>query len=145
MNEHLFDKVHRINCLTSEMDAVYHQAALKLHVSDSVMYVLYMIHDKGEGCLLHDICKATGISKQTVNSAIRKLERDGILYLRQHSGRSKKVCLTDKGKLYIKQTSARLFEAECGAFEDWDEDEINQYLHLMEKYTLSFRRQVENL
>ena len=104
-----------------------------------------MIHEKGEGCLLHDICEETGISKQTVNSAIRKLEREGSLYLRQHSGKSKKVCLTDKGKLYMKQTSVRLFEAECGAFEDWSEDEINQYLHLMEKYTLSFRRQVENL
>lgn len=44
----------------------------------------------------------------TKNSAIRGLEADGILYLKQHTGRSKKVILTDKGKDYVQRTSERL-------------------------------------
>lgn len=67
-------QIHRINYLTSEMESFYHQASLKLGVSDSVSMVLYTIYDTGESCLLSDIYKKTGISKQTINSAIRTLE-----------------------------------------------------------------------
>ena len=52
--------------------------------------------DVGEGCLLQDICFYTGISKQTVNSALRKLEVEEILYLEPYNAKSKKVFLTSK-------------------------------------------------
>lgn len=56
----------------------------------SVSIVLYTIYDGGEECLLRDIYQKLGISKQAVNSAIRVLEADGILYLEQHTGWSKR-------------------------------------------------------
>lgn len=37
-----------------------------------------------------DIVKATGLSKQTLNSAIRKLEKDGIIILEKMNEKSKK-------------------------------------------------------
>ena len=142
MKQENINYIHRINCLFSETDAIYHEAALKLHISDSVMYVLYMIHEKGEDCLLSDIYKNTGICKQTINSAIRKLENEAILYLKPYSGRAKKVCLTDKGKQYMEQTAVRVFHAECKAYESWSEEEIHLYLQLMEKYNRSLREQI---
>ncbi len=117
MSDKLHDKIYQINCLTEEVDSLYHQAALKLGVSDSVMFVLYMLHIGGEKCLLYDIYKLSGISKQTINSAIRKLENDGIVYLEKHNGKSKIVCVTEKGKAYIAQTGARLAEADCATLE----------------------------
>lgn len=75
--------IHRINYLTSEMDAVYHRASLKLGISDSVSLILYTIYDAGGSCLLSEIYKKSGISKQTVNSALRGLEGKGILALQQ--------------------------------------------------------------
>ena len=36
-----------------------------------------------------DIVKATGLSKQTLNSAIRKLEKDGIIILEKMNEKSK--------------------------------------------------------
>lgn len=74
MSEIIQDKVNQINCLNEEIDSLYHQAALKLGVSDCVLFVLYMLHTNDGKCLLYDIYKLSGISKQTVNSAIRKLE-----------------------------------------------------------------------
>lgn len=139
------DKIHRVNCLTNDLNALYHQAALKFGISDSALFVLYMIHDKGDNCLLYDICNESGMSKQTINSALRKLESDGILYLEQDKGRAKRVCLTEKGKTYVLQTGARLFDAECYAFDNWTDAEINMYLHLMEKYNTSFSVQIEKL
>ena len=120
------DQIRRVNCLTNDLNALYHQAALKLGVSDSALFVLYMIYDKGDNCLLYDICKESGISKQTINSALRKLESDGVLYLEQDKGRAKRVRLTEKGRRYVAQTGACLFDAECNAFNDWRDDEIEQ-------------------
>lgn len=145
MNKNIFDKIHRINNLISETDALYHQAALKIGIADSVMCVLYTIYDNGESCLLSDIYKQSGISKQTVNSAIRKLETEEIVFLEQYNGKAKRVLLTDKGKDYVKQTAGRLYEAENKAYESWSEREIDTYINLLEKYVESFKIQVQKL
>lgn len=137
--------MNKINYLSSEIEALYHQASLKLSISDSVSIVLYTVDDAGGSCLLSDIYKKSGISKQTVNSAVRGLEKDNILYLEQHSGRNKRVVLTEKGKDFVKETVGKLREAEMQAFDTWSEEEINTYIHLMEKYTLCFRKQIEKM
>ncbi len=138
-------EIHRINYLTTEMQSLYHLSSLKLGITDSVSVVLYSIYDAGSECLLSDIYKESGISKQTINSAVRSLEADGILYLERHDGRAKKVILTDKGKKYVKKTAARLYQAEMDAFDTWTEDEISTYIRLMEKYADCFRHQIERL
>lgn len=145
MNDNTFDQIHRINYLTSEMEALYHQASLKLGITDSVSIVLYTIYDAGETCLLSDVYKKSGISKQTINSAIRVLEADDILYLKKHSGRAKRIILTEKGKAYVDKTVARLYEAEVHAFDSWTSEEISTYIRLMEKYADSLRQQIKTL
>jgi len=127
------------------MEALYHQASLKLGITDSVSIVLYTIYNTGENCLLSDVYKKSGTSKQTVNSAIRRLESDGILYLQQYSGRAKEIVLTEKGKDYVNETVAKLHEAEVRAFESWSTEEINTYISLMGKYVDCFRTQITNL
>ena len=126
MNNNLVEKIHRLNYLCTELNAVYHQAALKLGMPDSVMCVLYAIHDNGENCLLSVVYKQSGVSKQTVNSAIRKLE-------------------TDKGKKYVSDTIDRICQAEISALETWSTNEIDTYISLMEKYISTFNEQVEKL
>lgn len=145
MSNKLHDIICQINCLTEETDSLYHQAALKLGVSDSVLFILYMMYVNGEKCLLYDIYKSSGISKQTVNSAIRKLENEGIVYLEKHSGKNKTVYLTEKGKSYVNKTAAKLLEAEYNAFSDWSEEEIHLYLSLIEKHNASIRKQIQNM
>ena len=145
MRQQRINDIHKLNYLTSEMDALYHQASLKLGISDSVSIVLYTIHDRGENCLLSDVYKKSGVSKQTVNSAIRSLEKDGILYLEPYTGRSKKIVLTEKGREFVQQTVARLVDAEIKAFDSWSQKEIDTYVALMEKYTESLRQQIGHL
>lgn len=143
-NNHI-NEIHRINYLGTELESLYHRSSLKLGITDSVSVVLYSIYDAGSECLLSDIYKNSGISKQTINSAIRGLEADGILYLEQHNGRAKRVVLTEKGKEYVQKTVARLYQAEVDAFDSWTEDEISTYMWLMEKYIDCFRQQIEKL
>ena len=145
MKNKYYEQIHRANWLMTDLDALYHQAALKLGVSDSVLIVLYMIHEKGDQCLVYDICKGSGVSKQTINSASRKLENDGILYLEQDKGRTKRVCLTEKGKPYVERIAGRLLEAESNVFNDWEEQEIRQFMEYAVRYTEAFSKEIEKL
>lgn len=145
MSQDYRELMYRMNCLASDLDAIYHQAAQKLGLSDSVMFILYLLDDHDGKCPLNDIRKATSISKQTLNSAIRKLEKDEMIYLEQIGGRAKIVCFTDKGMDYAKNTVRRLYNAERSVFADWNEEEANQYLYLMEKYNKDFREQIEKM
>ena len=145
MNKKIYNKIHLINHIISEMESLYHQVSLKMGISDSVSIVLYTIHVTEGICLLSDIYKKSGISKQTVNSAIRRLEDEGILYLEEHTGRSKKIILTEIGNKYINKTVAKLYEAEVQAFESWTKEEINTYVNLMEKYKDCFRKKINAL
>lgn len=139
------DLLYQLNCLASDLDALYHQAAVKLGLSDSAMFVLYLLYENDGSYLLNKIRQESGMSKQTLNSAIRKLEQENIIYLEQVDGRSKNVHLTEGGQEYAAKTAGKLFEAECRAFDVWNEYEIKQHLKLMKKYNDSFRAQIETL
>lgn len=139
------EKLQNINYLISQTDELYHQAALKLQLSDSIMHILYVVYDKQGSCLLRDIYHQAGISKQTINSALRKLEKEQLVYLKQETRRSKRLYLTTEGEKLVNQTISRLYEAECRIFENWQPDEIDAYIHYLKKYNEALQAQIQNL
>lgn len=87
--------------LAGEINALYHEAAVKMGISDSVQNILYVLCEKGGKCLQSEISKLTGISRQTINSAIRKLEkRKSCIWNKE---RQKYDCLSDgkRREIYI--------------------------------------------
>ena len=145
MKELLTVQLKRFNHLASEIEAAYHEAAQRLGLSDSAMQVLYTICNNGEQCLLSDICNLSGTSKQTINSALRKLEAEGIVYLETFSGKKKIVCLTAKGKNLINNTVVRLIEIENDIFSSWAKSEQELYLELTQRYLTSFKDKIKEL
>ncbi len=145
MTTYMTEEIKRFNHLTGEIEALYHEAALKLGFSDSVMQILYTICNVGDSCPLSDICKLSGTSKQTINSAIRILENDGIVYLKAQAGRKKAVCLTEKGKATVEATVARLIEIENQIFASWTKSEREEYLRLTKAYMLAFKEKIDLL
>ncbi|MDD2980524.1 MAG: helix-turn-helix domain-containing protein [Hespellia sp.] len=143
MNNNIFESVKRCNYLYGELNTEYHNASLKLGLSDSAMQILYTICNFGESCLITDICRLTGLSKQTVNSALRKLEGDDIIRLESVTPKSKRVCLTERGKTLSKKTALRLIEAENAVFASWTEDEVRQYIKLIERFLVMFKEKTE--
>ena len=139
------DNIRRINYLMTEIDALYHQAAVKMGLSDSVARVLYTIYEAKGSCLLSEIYKKTGVSKQTINSALRKLEQEGILYLEPSGARSKRVCLTETGLRVADTTAGRLIRLENSIFDEWPAEDVQQYLGLMERYLQAFRCKLPEL
>ena len=138
-------KVRNYNYMTSEINAIYHDIAVRMGISDSVQSVLYAVCENGEKCLQSDICKQTGISRQTINTAIRKLEKDGIVHLEQGQGRNTIVCLTEKGKDFANEKVRPLLEIEDTIFSDWTDGELSLYLELTERYRDALKSKVEEL
>lgn len=136
-------EIKRFNHLISETEALYHEIALKLGLSDSAMQILYTICNNGESCPLQEICRISGISKQTINSSLRKLEADNIVHLEQISGKSKNVCLTEKGKALAESTVAKLITAENEVFSSWFDSDLNKYLELTELYLTEMKKKSE--
>lgn len=134
MDENLLTINKRFNYILGEINAIYHDISLKLGLSDSAMQILYAICDMGEGCLLRDICRHSGHSKQTINSALRKLEQDNIIILDKTDTRYKTVRLTDTGRKLADKTANRIIEMENSIFASWTKEEVNNYLNLTQKY-----------
>lgn len=144
-NAGLSSRLHRINQQIAETDFLYHQAALKLGLTDSALRVLYTLLDHGCSCPLALVYRQTGLSKQTVHSAIRKLEEQGILTLQAENGGAKTAALTKAGQEYTKNTAGRLFQAECRVYADWSEEEMQQMLSLMQKYNTALQKQIDTM
>ena len=136
-------QMKHFNLLLSEIDAAYHDAALRLGLSDSAMLILYTICWCDGECLLSDI--TSGASKQTINSALRKLEADNIVCLEAFEGRKKKVRLTEEGNQFVKDTVFRLIEVENAIFNIWNDEEKNTYIELTRRYLTDFRERIKEL
>lgn len=107
--------------------------------------ILYALCELGSPASLRAVCESTGLSKQTVNSALRKLEADGILYLEPSGARSKRVCLTEAGLRVADATAGRLIRLENSIFDEWPAEDVQQYLGLMERYLQAFRCKLPEL
>lgn len=142
MTQLMTTELKRLNYLTSEIDAAYHEAALRLGLSDSSMMVLYAACNNGGSCLLSDICKISGTSRQTIHSAIRRLEADGLLTLEADTGRKKKVCLTKKGMDRSQNTVAKLAALENDILSAWPQEDQEKYLELTQKYLHALREKI---
>ena len=137
--------LRRFNHLIGEIDALYHEAALRFGLSDSAMRVLYTVCVEGGSCPIAEIIRQCGMSKQTLNSALRRLEEEGTIVLQADSGRRKRVCLTDRGKALAEQTVCRLIEVENGIFETWTREERDGYIGLTQRYLDALQKGLEEL
>lgn len=136
-------QLRKFDLLVSGIDAVYHDAALKLGISDSAMLILYTLCANGGECLLGDI--TASVSKQTVNSALRKLEADRIVRSELYEGRKKKLYFTEKGRQFADRTILRLIRIENEVFGRWTEEERAVYIELTRRYLTDFREKIKEL
>lgn len=139
------NKLKRLNYSISAIESIYHDAACKFGISDSTMMILYTVSFMGGKCLLRDIYTLSGVRKQTINSAIRRLENDEMIYLENHNGKSKKVCFTDKGKNFADKTVVPLISAENRILESWSESDADLYIELTRRYAEDLKAQLNML
>ena len=82
MTFQISDKVQQLNGMLCEMDSIYQTLLSAKNISDGEFVVLNAILSLGEGCLQKDIAENSYMSKKTINSTIKKLEKEGFIKLK---------------------------------------------------------------
>lgn len=136
-------QMKRFNILSSEIDSAYHAASRKLGISDSAMMILYALCEGGGECMLSEVTSCIG--KQTVNSALRKLETGGMVTTELCGGRKKKLRLTDSGRALAEKTAARIIRVENEIFAEWSDTDKDAYIELTRRYLNMFKEKTKKL
>ncbi len=142
---YMSEKLVIFNRIYKEYNEIYHDAATRLGLSNSEFDTLYAICELGDGCKQSDICRTTFIPKQTVNSAIRVLEKKDYLTLASGKGRSMHIYLTEQGLQLVRRTIFPMVEIENEAFPKLTEKEYKSILHFHTQYLTALREGIQKL
>lgn len=112
------------NRIYREMESIYHEICVKAGISDTDFIVLYSIVEFEDGCCQRKIAKQYSISRQIVNSSVKKLVQNGCVVLESGKGHDKQIVLTEKGKAMAKQKIIPVMEAEAGVFMHMTEERM---------------------
>lgn len=123
------------NRIMKENEDFYRDVAKELGLSESVFWILYTLRT-GYATVQKEICACMHQPKQTINSALKKMETDG--YIEMTCGndrRSREVLLTKKGISLCEKTVDLIIEIECAALDSLSEREQELFLSLFRKFT----------
>lgn len=137
--------ISRIEQQYKAQDAIYHSVALRCGLSDTAMWVLYMVAEEGDCATQQELCRQCSFPKQTVNTAIANLQRQGYLALEPVPGarRQKRVFLTQAGRQLAAVTTERLKAAEERAYHTLSEEELAAYLDMTIRLTAALKKETE--
>ena len=85
------------NRIDGQIQRSYHEAAVKMGLPDSEFWILYVLATNEPEMLQTELTAITGVSKTTINSALKKMERAGLLELTPGGGRNTCARLTEIG------------------------------------------------
>lgn len=136
MEEEIMRALSEYNDIFKEENKIYQDIARDLGLSECSFWILYALRTEGAGLTQSEICAFTYQPKQTVNSALKKLEREGRLALSQgRDRRSKRVSLTPSGQALCEGTVDRVIDMEQTALAAMTKEERRIFLGLFRKYT----------
>jgi len=144
-------EIHRcllqLNSIFKENDEIYRCAAKTAGLSDCAFWILYSLREDGNsGLTQSELCHTIYLPKQTINSALKKLEGSGYLELTSADDhRSKQIRLTEKGIALADKTVDRVIGLEHNALSGLSRDEQQTFLKLFQKYTDLLKENMKEL
>ena len=117
MNDPIAAQLAAFNQLYKEMNEIYHAYAKEQGISDTVLWILYSLYENNASYIQKELCSEWHYPPQTINSALKALEKQGIISLETIPGnrKNKLVSLTEDGKVLTQKIIARLTDAEQNA------------------------------
>ena len=133
------------NRIDGQIQRSYHEAAVKMGLPDSEFWILYALVTNEPKLPQAELTFVTGISKTTINSALKKMEREGLLELTPGSGRNICVSLTPAGNQLAEKTVCRLVALENRVYESWSPEEQAMLIQLNRDYAGKLAAMVKEL
>lgn len=135
------------NKIYKEMDIVYHTYAKSCGLSDMAYWILYSIAESDEYFTQRDFCNDWFFAPQTVNSALKDLEKRDIIFLEAVPGNKKNKWIkpTENGKKFIENVIVPIIRTECESFESLSAEECELMLSTTKKYISVLKDKVRDL
>ena len=133
---HTNESLSVYNNIFKKNENIYRELAKALGLSECSLWILYILRTDYTEPVQNEICAYLHLPKQSINSALKKMESDGYIELTTgNDHRSKLVSLTASGISLCEKTVDRLIEVECKALEGLTIEEQNLFFSLFQKYT----------
>lgn len=139
----MFIAFKELNSIISQINGAYHDICTKVGISDSEFDIFYVLCEQGDGCKQSLIYKSSGIGKSTINSAIKKMEKEGYLKVEKDDGRSTRVFLTDKGKARSAETAEHIIEIENRIYESFSKKDREAFIKLNRDYLNALKKEID--
>ena len=137
------NKLRHINSMLSELSNIYEKLLSTKNVPEGVFIVMSSILDLGEGCLQKEISEMSYLNKKTVNSTIKKLQKEEFIELRAGKYPNMHIYLTSKGQDYMNSKIIPIIELEKNVLKYMPEREFEVLVDSYKKYIDNFREHVE--
>ena len=138
--------LYKYNRIYKENNDLYRGVAKALGVSDSVFWILYSLREQSRGATQSEICNMLYEPKQTVNSALKKMEAEGYITMASHPDRRRKLLvLTQKGEELAEKTADQVLALECSALKEMSEADRQAFLRLFQTYTEILKEKISSI
>lgn len=116
-----------------------------MNLSDSEFWILYVLVTNEPKVLQAELTSITGMTKTTVNSALKKMEREELIALKSDTGRNVGVSLTAKGLQRAEKTVCRMIDIENRIYESRSDEEKSMLIKLNRDYAEKLEKMIEEV
>lgn len=138
------DGLAELNRIIRSGNAVYSEMARSFGMSESLFWILYTLRESGEALTQSQVVSDIQFPKQTINSALRGMLKDGLITL-EEGRRAKPIRLTERGEALCVRTVDRVLAQEKAAFDALSETEQTEFLTLFARWTDHFSARLHAL
>lgn len=137
----------RFNRIYKEMDVIYHKYAKSLGISDTAFWILYCVSTHNASLTQRDLCNDWSFAPQTVNSALKDMEKRKLISLEPVPGNKKNkwIHLSEEGEKLVSDAIIPLIHTECDSFSVLSAEECEQMLSLTDRYATMLRGRIEEM
>lgn len=138
--------LRNFNSVLQDNNSIYRLLSRRLKVPECTSWILYSLRTEEAPLTQTRLCQLLFQSKQTVNSALKSMEADGIITLSPGKDRRTRVItLTEKGLALAARTADRIIEVEEAALSGLAPGELEAFLQAYRKLNRLMRQSVVNM
>lgn len=139
--------VKEIDQLYSATDKVYGQFASSCGLSSCAYWMIYDLVGADGDLSLTQLSSSWGYSKQTISSALKSLEAQGLITLEfcEGSRRNKRAILTEQGERFAERNILPGIAAERRALLSLSEGDRADLVRTLKRYTAALEREFSEM
>ena len=144
--ENIQKQLELINQQIKELANIYKLSLVKFNISENEFWIWYALIIMNEECTQQDIVNNWFISKQTVNTIIKKLVKNNYITLKtmQNNHNKKIICLTKKGRDYGEKIVLPMSSMELKSFGKLTLEDRKKLIEIMSKYIQILKDEAQN-